>query len=41
MKDIINSVWESFAGRVALLCLAAGWVPFALLGCAQRALTGE
>ena len=39
IKHTIASTWESMLGRVALIAVCAGWVPFTLLNMAQEALT--
>ncbi len=38
MKNVINNVWGSFLGRVAVLALAIGWMPYYFLSAAHAAL---
>jgi len=39
IRNTIVETWESLLGRVAIIGLAVGWVPFALLSMAHAALT--
>ena len=41
LKDILAATWDSLLGRVFLLGLAFGWVPFVLLSMAAAALKGN
>ncbi len=41
MKNITNTLsaaWDSFLGRVAILALAIGWMPYYFLSAAHAAL---
>jgi hypothetical protein len=38
VKNALSNTWDSLLGRVAILAATLGWVPFALLGMAHRAL---
>lgn len=38
MIETLRNVWDSMLGRVVLLALSIGWVPFVLLSMATAAL---
>lgn len=37
-REMLSAAWDSLAGRVVLLGLSVGWVPFVLLSMAAEAL---
>lgn len=37
--ESLRNVWDSLLGRVLLIGLAVGWMPFVLLSMAHNALT--
>ena len=37
--ELARSIWDHTLGRLALIAVAAGWVPFYLLSAATAALT--
>lgn len=39
ITETVRNVWDSLAGRILILGLTLGWVPFALLAAARDALT--
>ena len=39
--ETLRNVWDSLLGRVALIGLAVGWVPFVLLSMAHSALVAR
>lgn len=41
MADTIKDIWDSTLGRLALVAICAGWVPFYLLTAAHAALTAR
>jgi len=38
--ELIRNTWDSLLGRVALVAITIGWVPFFLLSKAHAALVG-
>lgn len=38
IKNVITDCWDSLLGRVAIIGLSVGWVPFVLLSEAHAAL---
>lgn len=38
LKTTLSETWDSFLGRIFILGLAIGWVPFYLLTVAHNAL---